>query len=515
MTVSVNNHKPLTLPGEKFALNDREMLNNICLLPDGTLFVTKNFQSSGKFLSWKGRLKRNGVKIAIKLTTEEGVRQQYKRYTASQETTVSQMSAQDVFRVAVKYRASDIHIRVSEKKGTEILMRVDGLLRPLFDENKTFAYGEAMVNTIYQSMCDVSDSTLEKRKPQDARVSDPDKMPLSLEGIRVATTPTVDGLLMVLRLLYKDTGDLSLDKMGLLDSQIDSIELMKRTPTGLNLISGPTGSGKSTLLAAILSDIYEETEGQKHIITVEDPPEYPIEGAVQTPVENAETEEERSRKFQKAISAALRLDPDIIMIGEIRDTPSATLAVRAAMTGHQVWATLHTNSSLGIIHRLRDLGVPDDLLSDPSVLRGLVNQRLVSKLCPHCKKKVTEATTTGLSDKKIKRLYRMPVDIDKIFIKGNGCDKCDNKGLKGRVGIDEVFITDESMMQYIKEGNTIGLLNYIRNEKHSKFLLEAAIEKVKQGVLDPFEAESVVGPLNMFEIEADHKITDEELSDVS
>jgi len=180
---------------------------------------------------------------------------------------------------------------------------------------------------------------------------------------------------------------------------------------------------------------------------VEDPPEYPIPGAIQTPVANVSTAEERSAAFQAAIKAAMRLDPDVIMIGEIRDTPSASLALQAAMTGHQVWTTLHANNSIAIVDRLIDLGVPAEILCDPAIVSGLVSQRLVKTLCPHCKVSLKNAIGSLSIREEYERIAKY-IDLESVYIKGEGCDKCSGSGLLGRTVVSEVILPDNKIMEF-------------------------------------------------------------------
>lgn len=330
---------------------------------------------------------------------------------------------------------------------------------------------------------------------QDARISDKRKIPVNLDGIRVATTPQVDGFVMVLRLLYNDaSNDLDLVKLGYSEEQVESVQQMMKRPTGVIVIGGPTGSGKSTTLQRILGTIIRDTQGRKHIITVEDPPEYPIRGAVQTPVANAHTEEERSREFQKAIKASMRLDPDIIMLSEVRDNPTARLVVQAAMTGHQVWTTVHANSDVAIIDRLRDLGVQMDLLTDPTVIGGLICQRLVKKLCPNCKEPLKNKMGS-FDDDSLKRVLSV-ASLEDVYVQGEGCSHCRNSGVAGRTVVAETVLTDNKLMAFLKAGERLEAIKYIRRDLGCVSMLGHAIQKVNQGLIDPFQAEDVVGPLD-------------------
>jgi general secretion pathway protein E len=416
-----------------------------------------------------------------------------KHLPSTAEASSMQKVATTLFLQAYKRRASDIHIRVSKRSPAKILFRVHNNLIEV--EQHTEELGRTLCSAIYMSMCDVSDATYEENQRQDARISDDGKLPPGLDGIRVATSPKVDGMLMVLRLLYNDTAkSTNIVDLGFDQKQAGEIAIMKRKPTGINIIGGPTGSGKSTTLQRTLLSIHEECKGTKHIITVEDPPEYPMPGIVQTPVSNAGTEEERTIAFQAAIKAAMRLDPNVIMIGEMRDSPSVALGIRAAMTGHQVWSTIHANNAFAIIDRMLDLGVSINIMSDPSIITGLICQRLVKVLCPHCKVPF-DHKNIARPQEDIDRIMGS-VDLETCYVVGTGCPSCQGTGIAGRTVVAEVVTPDEKLMSYIRKGEKHLAIEYWRSTGGTTFL-EHAISKINKGDVDPFQAEEEVGPLNM------------------
>ena len=404
----------------------------------------------------------------------------------------AQKMARELFALAVEERASDIHIRVSKRERTRIFFRVHNDLEFRFEH--PYEWGKLLCSAIYQSMTDVSDATFESINRQDARISERSKLPERLDGIRIATTPQVDGFAMVLRLLYNDTTDsVDLAALGYGEQQRRALELMQRRPTGINVIAGPTGSGKSTTLQRVLLGVIRACRGAKNVITVEDPPEYPIPGALQTPVTNAMTEEERSRAFQHAIKGSMRLDPDVIMIGEVRDTPSARLALQAAMTGHQVWTTLHANGAFAVLDRLVDLGVPVQLLTDAAILTGLVCQRLVKTLCPHCKVPLRDALGR-YPDEDVRRVMSV-VEVDRVYVRGEGCERCRKSGTAGRTVVAEAIATDHRLMSHLRAHDRQAAAAYWR-QLGGITMLEDAIAKIASGTVDPFQAETIVGPLN-------------------
>jgi type II secretory ATPase GspE/PulE/Tfp pilus assembly ATPase PilB-like protein len=501
----------LTAKGGEYTISD-DLRERLAFLEDGRLFIAKTFTFDGHVRGFISRLKHNETPFTIHHTDLTVIADYYNNDTSSSvqkiEHSDMQKAAKLLFEKGVSLRSSDIHIRVSKREHTQIYFRVHNDLE--FIAEHPYEYGCQLCTTIYQAMADVSDSTFEPLSRQDARISEREKIPTNLDGIRIATSPQVDGYVMVLRLLYNDTSnDFSLTNLGYSQAQVDSVEYMKKRPTGVIIIGGPTGSGKSTTLQRVLGSIIEETGGRKHIITVEDPPEYPIPGAVQTPVTNASSEEERSREYQKAIKAAMRLDPDIIMLSEVRDNPTSKLVVQAAMTGHQVWTTVHANSALAIINRMTDLGVQPELLSDPTVIAGLICQRLVKKLCPHCKKPFSEHIN-DFDGKDVNRFMSV-LNIANVFVQGNGCDHCRGSGTSGRTVVAETIVTDNALMKFIRDGDRMGALDYVKQQHAGMTMLEHAILKITAGEVDPFLAEDVVGSLTAGVIERDHRVSSNEL----
>ena len=265
---------------------------------------------------------------------------------------------------AIKENASDIHIESYEKRMV-VRFRVDGTLREIIEPQREFA---PMVISRLKVMAKLD--IAEKRLPQDGRIS------LNIGGrtvdVRVSTLPSGHGERVVLRLLDKQANQLSLKQIGMVDQELNSIQDMIFKPHGIILVTGPTGSGKTTSLYAIVNQLNERS---RNILTVEDPIEFYLDGIGQTQV-NTKVE----MTFAKGLRAILRQDPDIVMVGEIRDRETAEIAVQASLTGHLVLSTLHTNSAVGAITRLRDMGVEPFLLA--SSLVGVIAQRLVRKLCP-------------------------------------------------------------------------------------------------------------------------------------
>ena len=326
---------------------------------------------------------------------------------------------------AVRQGASDIHLETYEA-ALVVRMRVDGVLRETLRLNPRAA--SVIVSRIkVMARLDIA----ERRVPQDGRMS------LALGGksldVRVSPLPARGGERGVLRILDKDQTGLTLDQLGMNDDEVVAFRRALTEPNGIVLVTGPTGSGKTTSLYAALNLL---NDGARNILTVEDPVEYAIDGVGQTQV-NAKV----GMTFAAGLRAILRQDPDVVMVGEIRDSETASVAVQAALTGHLVLSTVHTNDAIGAVTRLKDMGVEPFLIA--STVRLVMAQRLVRRLCGHCKRDdVADAAVTRLIGVKAgERIWR-PV----------GCDRCGQTGYVGRVGLYEVARIDEKLRGLISAG---------------------------------------------------------------
>jgi general secretory pathway protein E len=328
---------------------------------------------------------------------------------------------------AIRDEASDIHIETFENN-LVVRFRCDGQLRPVLSPSRKLA--PLLISRIkVMSRLDIA----EKRLPQDGRISL--RIGQRSVDVRVSTIPSKHGERVVLRLLDKSAQKLELSSMGFSQQDYDAILGLMKKPHGIFLVTGPTGSGKSTTLYGMLGSINSK---ERNILTIEDPIEYELEGIGQTQV-NARVD----MTFSRGLRAILRQDPDVVMVGEIRDAETAQIAVQASLTGHLVLSTLHTNSAPGAITRLRDMGIEPFLLS--SSLTGVLAQRLVRRLCPSCKvrKKATpqEQVWLDLLEGGVTHVWQ-----------GAGCDTCRGSGYKGRVAIHELMIVDAELQQAIYQG---------------------------------------------------------------
>ena len=328
---------------------------------------------------------------------------------------------------AIRENASDIHLETFEKR-LVVRFRVDGILREVLEPKRELA--ALLVSRIkVMARLDIA----EKRVPQDGRIS------LRIGGrevdIRVSTLPSANGERVVLRLLDKQAGRLSLAHLGMSERDRQRMEETVRKPHGILLVTGPTGSGKTTTLYASLVTLNDRT---RNILTVEDPIEYHLEGIGQTQV-NPKVD----MTFARGLRAILRQDPDVVMVGEIRDRETAEIAVQASLTGHLVLSTLHTNSAVGAVSRLVDMGVEPFLL-DSSLLGGLA-QRLVRVLCPECKEAIS-------ADESACALLGLPIEQAPTIYRAAGCPACNQQGYRGRTGIYELVVFDDVMRTLVHNG---------------------------------------------------------------
>ena len=357
------------------------------------------------------------VKSALEAyAKEKGVAQQEQEDAFSEDINSSPivLMVKEMIDQAVRQRASDIHIEPMERQ-VRIRYRIDGVLCERVTYNRGILSAIVARIKIIGGM-DIS----EKRKPQDGRITQVvDRMEYD---IRVSILPTVFGEKIVMRLTSKNALTREKSQLGLKPAELKQFNRILSNPHGIILVTGPTGSGKSTTLYTALSEL---NTGEVNIITVEDPVEANIDGINQVQVNT-----KANLTFASALRSILRQDPDIIMIGEIRDGETATIAVQASITGHMVVSTLHTNSAAGTITRLEDMGIPPYLLADSVV--GVIAQRLVRKLCPVGKKKKPASAEE-------KELLNLPADREVTIYESCGCPQCDGTGYHGRIGVYEIL----------------------------------------------------------------------------
>lgn len=357
---------------------------------------------------------------------------------------------------AVRQRASDIHIEPMERQ-VRVRYRIDGALY------ERMVYSQRLLSAIVARIKIIGGMDIsEKRKPQDGRITQ--VVDRQEYDIRASILPTVYGEKVVMRLTSKNALTLEKKRLGLNDAELEKFDHILENPHGILLVTGPTGSGKSTTLYTALSELNKE---DVNIITVEDPVEANIDGINQVQVNS-----KADLTFASALRSILRQDPDIIMIGEIRDAETAQIAVQASITGHLVVSTLHTNSAASTVTRLADMGIESYLIADSVV--GIIAQRLVRRLCLDCKQEyeapLEEKELLGCSTEQPLKLY-----------KPCGCDKCDNTGYKGRIGVYEIMEVTPRLKRVIAHNEDADKIKDVALEDGMKTLRMRAAEYVMDG----------------------------------
>ncbi|MAO63605.1 MAG: general secretion pathway protein GspE [Balneola sp.] len=363
---------------------------------------------------------------------------------------------ESIIQEAVSSAVSDIHIEPYEKK-YRLRYRIDGVLQEV--AALQFNQKEAMVSRV-KIMADLD--IAEKRRPQDGRIKFRNHDGNEID-IRVSILPTQHGEKVVLRILDKSQLQLKLESLGFNDDILKDFRNAIHNPYGMVLVTGPTGSGKTTTLYASLNEL---NTSEVNITTIEDPIEYNLEGINQTQVH-----EEIDLSFSHVLRSILRQDPNIIMVGEVRDKETAEIAIRSALTGHMVFSTLHTNDAASAVSRLVDMGVEPFLLA--SSIRLVMAQRLVRKICEKCKMDYKP-------DPQI--LKDLGLQEDKNYIKGAGCVECNHTGFKGRTALIELLVFDGNITEKVLQNTDAGELKQVARKKGMTTLREVGIEKVKKSV---------------------------------
>lgn len=403
-----------------------------------------------------------------KQNAEKAIEDFAKQYdSSSDESTVTEESLEaiknapvvrlvnSIMKQALKARASDIHIEPFENV-VRIRFRIDGQLQEVMTPSKQT---HSAIVTRIKIIANLN--IAEKRNPQDGRVE------MDIDGamvdMRISVLPTVHGEKIVIRLLERASFLMGKTDLGFTDYNLAKFEDILDIPNGIILVTGPTGSGKTTTLYTVLSDF---NKVNTNIVTVEDPVEYRMDG-----INQVQVNEKAGLTFASGLRSILRQDPDIIMIGEIRDMETAQIAVRAAITGHIVISTLHTNDAPATIMRLIDMGIPPYLIS--TSVKGIVAQRLVRRICPHCK----ESYPITISEKKILNLQD-----DIMLYRGKGCNKCFNTGYLGRISIHEIMKMTSEIRKEIDTSESTDLIREAANKQGMVTLEKNCRDLVLSGI---------------------------------
>ncbi|HMT02108.1 MAG TPA: ATPase, T2SS/T4P/T4SS family [Burkholderiales bacterium] len=508
------NSMVLTGIGGEYELS-KALREKMVLLMDGTIYVNENYKNDidvlNKITFFCNINDETGdlltTRDKIKYTIPEVIRGFYEEDSANAFSDgASQMQREiiNLIQIAHQKNASDIHIELNASS-TFIMFRILGDL--VLYKTLTYDSGNLMCTTLYNTMTTTSGTNFNSRVQQDANIQEA-FLPKELSGIRVATGPTQgENYFIVLRLLPKGANS-TLEDIGYSKFQLKYIRDFKAVRNGgIVIFSGPTGSGKSTSLQAMNKETLKEYKGRINLISIEDPVEYPIvvedvvEGkkvfysARQIAVPSTQDKELRKQYFNNAVVAAMRQDPDVIMIGEIRDPITAEAAITASITGHPVASTVHASNAIMIIDRLITIGANRKLLLAPGTLSGLISQQLVPILCPKCKKSlISNLPDLEKNNKALvtRLLQAFDNDLTNIFIRGKGCNYYDSQtkqsciyGHIDRTVVAEIVVPDEMFLQYLRQDDLFNASKYWLEEQKGVTMMCHGLAKVKSGLIDP------------------------------
>lgn len=494
---------------------------NAAVLVGHTLYVLSGRLSTVAIQSWLSDANRMaaGVIDVLECSVQEFSNAKGR---SSGSSDVAQLSAvkqvRQLIADAVGKKASDLHMTLTEDAnsgGLAVQLRVNGDLVP--HREFTQEEGSQMIRAMFQGMAAVTDATVREGEDQHAVITDeaflrsPSGSMLPLSGIRLARAPLVAGMNLAARLLYSrketDTSEARLARLGYSPRQLGNLAVLARTTEGVNAITGPTGSGKSTTLVQQIYAVLDARDGVR-VITIEDPVEYEFRHprVWQYRIANANTDEEKSAAFAGKLKTALRQDPDIIMVGEIRGLETAKEAINASLTGHQVWTTLHVNDPFMVVQRLAGMGVDKFFLTDPKMVSSLIAQRLVKTLCPHCSIPAgTQAPPEGMAQSDWKHLMDWAEltpfrGIDQVRLRGPQtkltCPHCAGSGFIGRTVVSQVILTDERLLlDMVNRGPADARRNYMGRADAEIDMRMHGLLKVLAGQVDPRSMISVLGPI--------------------
>jgi len=423
------------------------------------------------------------VSSLISMVMANAERDRLKAGVSSEAFTEQQQRLRMLVREAVIAKASDIHIevrtevaRIRFRKHGELYLHAEWLPK----------LGREIASVAFNKETDHAISHFNPLLPQTA------SMPLIIDGkdvrLRLASMPAHNGYDVVMRILTAGEEEVpSLIELGYNQEQVDMIIRAVKMPYGAVILSGPTGSGKTTTLASCMSMV----DYSRKVYTIEDPVEKVVPAITQVPVNT----EHYDRSFGSMGRATLRMDPDVIVLGEMRDEDTALVMVRAAITGHLVFSTLHTNSAPAIVTRLVDMGVSSSLLSDPNLLVCLMCQRLLPKLCPDCKKPIQQSSYHQADFSRLQNLFKDT--LNQVYVRGHeDCTSCHGLGIISRTVIAEMIWVDEMSRHYIQQHDVLGWEKYLKEIGWRTFK-DQAMDLVKSSLCDPLDAEKLVGELSI------------------
>lgn len=502
-----NGNRLMTATGAQLEL-PRDTQGLIAYFSGGEIIISRTHRYDGRVLAFLDLLKARGRAMRVPFYSDLGlVSAIYKSYDARLGGTArvsrdydNQMQKDfvDIVARAAAQKVSDIHIEVGDQ--TTIYFRIDGSMQPVLEYNS--GWGESFVRAAFASS-DMSNANYAQNEYQSAqkdgrtplRGTKDLYLPLGILSIRMQFNPIAFGSrYVVMRLLYDNPSEGIKTEQEFGEYEQRLLMRLRAFPTGLVIVAGPTSSGKSTTLVRNMSLMLKERHYEINMITVENPVEQKIFGAHQMPVVNTTNEEEREEKYTEALAAALRSDPDTLMVGEIRTLAAAQLTVRGALSGHNVWTTLHANSAMAALTRLLDLGIESFKLKEETLMRGLISMRLFKKLCPYCRERLIDHPEHPAYHRVMDAFGEL--GLRQVYIRGAGCKECKGTGTLGRIKAGEIIITNSEFLRLALAGNTDGALRYWLEDMDGRTLKEAAMALMLQGIIGVDELERWVGLLD-------------------
>lgn len=514
-----------TIKGGKFELNPKQQESMVVLkLSDEAdlyaVIAVQEQYASAAFIGVVERIQASGGKVSLKaigdgaLITRLSIESKSSSSGGERENAQIVREIHKLTQAAIDAGASDIHIE-KRLRAAKVQFRINGELE-VYSDSWTPEYVMTMARTLH---------TIADEDSKDTSFSETGSMAVGLTlqpsgvsvKLRVQMSPAYpdSGLDIVMRVLR--VGEAAkvktLEELGYAPDHVEMLNYMQSSPSGIVLVSGTTGSGKSTTLQTLMHGIHEKGGGRKKLISIEDPPEYVMAGVTQIPVARRKKQSPGENPFAQAMRATMRMDPDVIMVGEIRDEESATLMVGMTQSGHKVLSTLHTDSALGAVDRLHfSMGVGLDVLGSRSFISGLIYQVLVPALCHECKVDYDPASEE-IDPALHERIKHVTLDSDTIFLRakyGTQCRACGGKGITGRTVCAEMIVPDKRLLELIREGDTPGAYEYWRSQrqkdKEDSFIgataLDHAIWKMRKGLVSPVDVEASLGLLHDFTKEA-------------
>ncbi len=502
-----NSNRLMTATGAPLEL-PRDSQGLVAYFSGGEIIISRTHRYDGRVLAFLDLLKARGRAMRVPFYSDLGlVSAIYKSYDARLGGTArvsrdydNQMQKDfvDIVARAAAQKVSDIHIEVGDQ--TTIYFRIDGSMQPVLEYNSQ--WGESFVRAAFASS-DMSNANYAQNEYQSAqkdgrtplRGTKDLYLPLGILSIRMQFNPIAFGSrYVVMRLLYDNPSEGIKTEQEFGEYEQRLLMRLRAFPTGLVIVAGPTSSGKSTTLVRNMSLMLKERNYEINMITVENPVEQKIFGAHQMPVVNTTNEEQREDKYTEALAAALRSDPDTLMVGEIRTLAAAQLTVRGALSGHNVWTTLHANSAMAALTRLLDLGIESFKLKEETLMRGLISMRLFKKLCPYCRERLIDHPEHPAYQRVLDAFGEL--GLRQVYIRGAGCKECKGTGTLGRIKAGEIIITNSEFLRLALAGNTDGAVRYWLEDMDGRTLKEAAMSLMLQGIIGVDELERWVGLLD-------------------